>query len=449
MATKSKQPTEAATVTETKVTKSKKTATAQVAEKPSVADSSLVEDTTNTSENKDVSPIAAKKTSSKKSKINTAEPTEAIVAVADIVPAVTEIVVEHENIGEPLESIHLAEFETVAIVDVAMEEPAAAAIVEAAPIPEKKSKSTAKDKKTVAEKTVVDANPTTVVAEPEAPKAKKEKTSAKATTVAAPVAEKLAVEPVAQQSSTEPVAEVIPEIVAVPEPEVRTEIKEKTKEQKHSSKKEAAEKKAHDKKTVVKEIPKPLPIKPIPTATRPTPTIPRPLDRKPIVIAHRKLDTVANQPKSNEGVLMNYQPEAYRSILDTPEPVSTPNYRYSDEDLAEFKEIIINRLEKARKELGYLQGLITRRDEEGTDDTENRFMNMEDGSGAMEREQISQLASRQIQFINNLEKAMVRIENKTYGICRETGKLIDKNRLRKVPHATLSIEAKNARGTKK
>ena len=91
---------------------------------------------------------------------------------------------------------------------------------------------------------------------------------------------------------------------------------------------------------------------------------------------------------------------------------------------------------------GYLQGLITRKDETGTDDTDNRFNHMEDGSGAMEREQLSQLAGRQIQFINHLEKAMMRIENKTYGICRVTGKLIDKARLRAVPHATLSIEAK-------
>jgi len=100
------------------------------------------------------------------------------------------------------------------------------------------------------------------------------------------------------------------------------------------------------------------------------------------------------------------------------------------------------RLDKARKELTYQQGLITRKDEAGTEDTENRYMNMEDGSGAMEREQLAQLASRQIQFINHLEKALMRIENKTYGICRVTGKLIDKARLRAVPHATLSIEAK-------
>lgn len=140
--------------------------------------------------------------------------------------------------------------------------------------------------------------------------------------------------------------------------------------------------------------------------------------------------------------MINYQPDYTRSILDEPEMSQGPVYRYSDEELNEFKDLIQNRLEAARKELVYLQGLITRKDEAGTEDTENRYMNMEDGSGAMEREQLAQLASRQIQFINHLEKALIRIENKTYGICRVTGKLIDKARLRAVPHATLSIEAK-------
>src|SRR5690606_23549739 len=131
-----------------------------------------------------------------------------------------------------------------------------------------------------------------------------------------------------------------------------------------------------------------------------------------------------------------------RSILDEPQIETGPVYRYSDAELNEFKNIIQKRLEAARKELIYLQGLITHKDEAGTEDTENRFMNMDDGSGAMEREQLSQLASRQIQFINHLENALVRIENKTYGICRVTGKLIEKARLKAVPHATLSIDAK-------
>ncbi|MCH5600576.1 TraR/DksA family transcriptional regulator [Niabella ginsengisoli] len=116
--------------------------------------------------------------------------------------------------------------------------------------------------------------------------------------------------------------------------------------------------------------------------------------------------------------------------------------RYSDSDLQEFKEIILRKLDAAKKELAYLQGLITRRDE-GGDMDEGRYMTMEDGSVSMEREQLSQLASRQITFIDHLEKALMRVENKTYGICRVTGNLIDKARLRAVPHATLSIEAKS------
>lgn len=143
--------------------------------------------------------------------------------------------------------------------------------------------------------------------------------------------------------------------------------------------------------------------------------------------------------------LVTYQPEFTKSVLDQPEQPSGPVYRYSDTDLQEFKDLILKKLEAAKKELVYLQGLITRKDEAGTDDTENKYMSMEDGSGSQEREQLNQMASRQIQFIDHLEKALVRIENKTYGICRVTGKLIDKARLRAVPHATLSIEAKLAK----
>ena len=116
--------------------------------------------------------------------------------------------------------------------------------------------------------------------------------------------------------------------------------------------------------------------------------------------------------------------------------------RYSDAELVEFREIITKKLDAAKKELTYLQGLITRRDEMGGDNDDARYMTMEDGSMSMEREQLSQMASRQITFIDHLEKAQMRIENKTYGVCRVTGKLIDKARLRAVPHATLSIEAK-------
>ena len=148
-------------------------------------------------------------------------------------------------------------------------------------------------------------------------------------------------------------------------------------------------------------------------------------------------------PKITATKARKYEPEFTRSVLDqAPQENSGPTQRYSDGELNEFRELIQRKLETAKKELGYLQGLITRKDEMGGDDTDNRYMTMEDGSLSMEREQLSQMASRQITFIDHLEKAMMRIENKTYGICRVTGKLIDKARLRAVPHATLSIEAK-------
>jgi RNA polymerase-binding protein DksA len=116
--------------------------------------------------------------------------------------------------------------------------------------------------------------------------------------------------------------------------------------------------------------------------------------------------------------------------------------RYSDKELAEFKEILMNKLNKARKELEFYQEQIR------SESDDNRFHNLEDGSSTMERENLNQMASRQIKFIQHLEKALVRIENKTYGICRETGKLISKDRLKAVPHATLSIEAKLAKQKK-
>ena len=148
-------------------------------------------------------------------------------------------------------------------------------------------------------------------------------------------------------------------------------------------------------------------------------------------------------PKTSTDKSRKYEPQFVKSVLDqAPEENNGPSMRYSDNELTEFRELITRKLETAKKELGYLQGLITRKDEMGGDDTDNRYMTMEDGSLSMEREQLSQMASRQITFIDHLEKAMMRIENKTYGICRVTGKLIDKARLRAVPHATLSIEAK-------
>ncbi len=116
--------------------------------------------------------------------------------------------------------------------------------------------------------------------------------------------------------------------------------------------------------------------------------------------------------------------------------------RYSDAELAEFKEIILDKLEKARADYDLLRATITHTESNGTDDTSPTFKILEEGAATLSKEESGRLAQRQYKFIQNLEAALVRIENKTYGICRETGKLIPKERLRVVPHATLSIEAK-------
>lgn len=115
--------------------------------------------------------------------------------------------------------------------------------------------------------------------------------------------------------------------------------------------------------------------------------------------------------------------------------------RYSDSELTEFRQLIIEKLDAAKKELKYLQDQISRSGDNSTDDTENKYASMDDGS-SMEREYLNQMAARQRLYIDHLDKALVRIQNKTYGICRVTGKLIEKDRLRAVPHATLSMEAK-------
>ncbi|HDP75096.1 MAG TPA: TraR/DksA family transcriptional regulator [Bacteroidales bacterium] len=117
--------------------------------------------------------------------------------------------------------------------------------------------------------------------------------------------------------------------------------------------------------------------------------------------------------------------------------------RYSDEELAEFKEIILQKLEKARKDYEILKSAITLDESNDTEDTSPTFKVLEEGASTLSKEEAGRLAQRQLKFIQHLEAALVRIENKTYGICRETGKLISKERLRAVPHATLSIEAKN------
>ncbi|HBI39586.1 MAG TPA: molecular chaperone DnaK [Tenacibaculum sp.] len=116
--------------------------------------------------------------------------------------------------------------------------------------------------------------------------------------------------------------------------------------------------------------------------------------------------------------------------------------RYSDDDLQEFREIILDKIDKAENDLNLLRDSYKNGSDNGTDDTSPTFKSFEEGSDTMAKEANMQLAIRQEKFIRDLKNALIRIENKTYGICRVTGKLIQKERLKLVPHATLSIEAK-------
>jgi len=117
--------------------------------------------------------------------------------------------------------------------------------------------------------------------------------------------------------------------------------------------------------------------------------------------------------------------------------------RYTDEDLQEFKDLINAKLEKARKDYETLKAVISNSTGNDTEDTSPTFKVLEEGASVLSKEEAGRLAERQAKFISHLEVALIRIENKTYGVCRETGNLIGKERLRAVPHATLSIEAKN------
>jgi DnaK suppressor protein len=139
------------------------------------------------------------------------------------------------------------------------------------------------------------------------------------------------------------------------------------------------------------------------------------------------------------------KPLIKKSAEETPKPflnTKDDRSRYSDKELTEFKELILSKLKEAQTDYDLLKQTLSNEDNHGTDDTSPTFKLLEDGSDVMSKEETAQLAIRQEKYIVNLKNALVRIENKTYGICRVTGKLIPKERLRSVPHATLGIDAK-------
>ena len=149
--------------------------------------------------------------------------------------------------------------------------------------------------------------------------------------------------------------------------------------------------------------------------------------------------------RDDEPMVVEYKtPSILRPMGPVPTPhINTDNRtRYTDAELKEFKELILKKLAEAQKDYELLKSTLSHKDDHGTDDTSPTFKLLEDGSDVLSKEETSHLAGRQEKFIQNLQNALIRIENKTYGICRVTGKLISKERLRSVPHATLVIEAK-------
>ncbi len=139
------------------------------------------------------------------------------------------------------------------------------------------------------------------------------------------------------------------------------------------------------------------------------------------------------------------KPLIKKGLVEPPKPFINNNdkrTRYSDKELAEFKKLILEKLKEAQTDYDLLKQTLSNEDNHGTDDTSPSFKLLEDGSDVMSKEETAQLAIRQEKYIVNLKNALIRIENKAYGICRVTGKLIPKERLRSVPHATLGIEAK-------
>ncbi len=215
------------------------------------------------------------------------------------------------------------------------------------------------------------------------------------------------------------------------------------------------------KKPVAKVAPKPVAKAPVKVAIPPKP-VPKPVAKaaiekpapapKPAAKATVKKEKAETQRASAKPlVTQTSTPVIHKSAPMVKKQVSTleaiGKERYSDTELEEFKGIINAKLDEARKDYDLLKQTLANTDNNGTEDTSPSFKMIEDGSETLSREETAQLAGRQEKFIKHLEDALLRIRNKTYGICRVTGRLISKERLRLVPHATLSIEAKQQMST--
>jgi RNA polymerase-binding transcription factor DksA len=207
---------------------------------------------------------------------------------------------------------------------------------------------------------------------------------------------------------------------------------------KATAKKPASGKKAKPSAKKVKPAPKKA-VKKVVAKAKPK-SKPKPIAKKVVVKSKPASKRPATKSAAKPAPAASHKHHEVK--IHHPKKEDSNKTRYSDRDLQEFKNLIDEKLEAAKNELKYLNDQINRKGDNGTDDTENKFATMEDGTVAMEREYLTQMSSRQAQYIDHLEKALTRIQNKTYGVCRVTGKLIDRDRLRAVPHATLSMEAK-------
>lgn len=213
-------------------------------------------------------------------------------------------------------------------------------------------------------------------------------------------------------------------------------------------------KKVAPKKVVAKKVAKPVakkaPAKPVAKVVAKPVVVakPAPVVKKvePIIKKKSREFVTDDDYSSDEApMVVEYKTPSIRKPMGpAPKPhINTDTRtRYSDNELKEFKELILKKLTEAQKDYELLKSTLSHKDDHGTDDTSPTFKLLEDGSDVLSKEETAHLASRQEKFIQNLQNALIRIENKTYGICRATGKLISKERLRSVPHATLAIEAK-------
>jgi RNA polymerase-binding transcription factor DksA len=215
------------------------------------------------------------------------------------------------------------------------------------------------------------------------------------------------------------------------------------KKSKPVAKKSAPPKKKKIEKRPIKSKQK---LEPKKVMKKPEPKKAKPIAKKtPVVVAKKEAKPVKAAPKAEikqVKPVAKIEPKKENPVIVSKVSDSDEKKRYSEKELAEFRILIVDKLDQAKKDYELLKNTLCHTDDHGTDDTSPTFKALEDGSDVLTREETAQLALRQEKFIQNLQNALIRIENKTYGICRVTGKLIPKERLRRVPHATLSIDAK-------